>query len=498
MNRLTKHAALPMVLVALAFALGACDQDLTEVNENPNAPTSVPPATLLPEAIGATADLTWDSFWQMSIWGTFSQNTALIQYPDEEKYDIRVSSLEGYWNSFYQGPLKDYQSMIDLAEEQGKPNVQAVALIMKSYVFQQLTDAWGPVPYSEALNLEGGEQTPAYDGEEAIYTALLENLDRARGLIDPGNVSAALPGNDILYGGDMAKWRSFANSLTLKMAMRISNVDEGTASSIVDDDLAGGVFQSNAEHARIDYPGGENQNPIYVNGLTRDDHAPGEPMLSRMRDWQDPRVPVYAEPCPNCDPSDSWDVKYIGGTIAQGGEPRPLGDIARIGSFWRGNPQAPHWFMSHAEVEFFLAEAAYRGFISGSAQEHYEAGIRASMNQYGISGQDVDDYLQQAGVAWDGSDMATAMQQIGVQKWISLYMGGPAIEAYAEIRRLGYPAIAPGPQALNVNDGHPPTRIPYPPLEQSLNNEELQAAIQMLGGDDYSQTVYWDPDGTVP
>lgn len=490
------RVAVPAVLVAAVLALGACDESLTEVNENPNAPTSVPASTLLPEAISSTGDLVWNSFWHMYIWGTWTQNTALIQYPDEERYDVRVSSMDGFWNAFYQGPGKDFQTVIEGAEEAGNPNVQAVGLIMKSYVFQLVADAWGPAPYSEALRLEEGNQTPAYDHDRDIYEGMLADLEQAVNLIDPGQVAPRLPENDILYGGDMTKWKRFANSLRLKLAMRMSSVDEGTAAPIVADAVSSGVFESNTDAARLDYTGGQNRNPTYVDGLTRDDHAPGEPMLSRMRDWRDPRVPVYAKPCPNCDPSDPWDVKYIGGTIAQGGEPRPLGDIARIGAFWRDDPAAPQWFMTKAEVDFFKAEAARRGMIGGDAGAFYEEGIRASMNQYGISGTEVDDYLAEPGVAWDaGTD---AMKKIGTQKWIALYMGGSALEAYSEIRRLGYPAITPGPQALNVNSGHPPTRMPYPPLEQSLNNESLQGGISMLGADDMASTLFWDPDGLVP
>lgn len=497
MRTMKRFALVPAGLLAVVLLAAACDEGLTGVNENPNAPTSVPSASLLPNAIGQSADLLWDSFWHMSLWSVFGQSVSQIQYPDEEKYDVRVSTLQGFWDGFYQGPLKDFDTVVQRAEEAGAPNVQAVGLIMRTYVFQAVTDAWGPVPYSEALQLEGGNSTPSYDATEAVYQGMLSDLERAVGMIDPSSVSPSLAGNDILYGGDMEKWRRFANSLRLKLALRLSNVDQGTASSVAQAAISGGVFQSTSDHARLDYAGGQNRNPIYVNGLTRDDHAPSEVMLSMMREWNDPRIPVYAQPAPNSEPSDPMSVRYVGGTIARP-EPNALDDIARIGSFWREDPQAPVWFMSKAEVEFFKAEAAHRGLIGGSAQQYYEDGIRASMSQYGISGEAVDAYLAQPGVAW-GSGSSGPMEKIGVQKWIALYMGGSSIEQYSEVRRLGYPAITPGPQALNVNQGHPPTRIPYPPLEQSLNNQSLQEAIQMLGGsDDYAAPLYWDPDGMVP
>lgn len=495
MSKSKRYAALPAALLAIAFVLGACSETLTEVNQNPNAPTEVPPASILPEAIGQTGDLMWGSFWHLSTWSVFAQSVSQIQYADEETYDVRISSLQFYWNNFYQGPLKDLQTVIEGARERNQPNVQAIGLIMKTYAFSALVDAYGPVPYSEALNLEEGNQTPAYDSGERVYSGMLADLEQAVQLIENADdVDPSLASNDILYNGDMELWRRFANSLRLKLAMRISNVARSTAAPIIRDAVSSGTFEGNDQHARLEYTSGQNRNPIYVNGLTRDDHAPSEFMLAKMRAWDDPRTPIYAKPVEGTQPGDPWSERYRGGLIAE--PERPLSEISRIGAFWRNNPAAPQWFMSYAEVAFFKAEAAHRGIISGDAGTFYENGVEAALEQYGISDGEVTAYMQHDSVAWNGG--TNAMRKIGTQKWLALYMGGSSIEQYAEVRRLGQPAIEPGSQALNVNSGHPPTRIPYPSTEQSLNQESYQGAVDMLGADDYASTIYWDPDGLVP
>jgi len=501
-----KWLATAGLLLALTLAVGACGTSLTDTNQNPNEPTDVPAANILSGATVELGNTEWASFWHMSLWSTWSQLLSEIQYPDEDRYRVRLSTLDGYWNDLYDR-AKDF-SIIEQKGANGEgPNVEAVGKIMKSYTFHILTDAWGPVPYSEALQLDqGGSSTPAYDGGATIYAGMLQDLTTAANEIDAG--SDPFGSNDVIYGGDMQKWQRFANSLRLRFAMRLSSTDNGTAQSEAEAAIAAGTFESNADNAVLSYQAqAPNRNPVYVNGLTRDDHAPSETMLAMMRNWQDPRMKIYAQPAPNSSASDPVSVRYLGASPGQSTQPvvsagGSLNDIARIGTFWRSDPGAPMYFMTYAEVEFLKAEAALRGYNvgSGDAQSHYEAGIQASMDQYGISQDSIDNYMSQSGVAWDPlASTGVHMQQIATQKWMSLYMGD-AVEAYAEIRRLGLPDIAPGPDASNVNSGAIPERIVYPPLEPSLNGSSWQAAVsQYFGGsDDMSGQLFWDPNPTDP
>lgn len=485
-------------LLVSALALGACQESLTDVNENPNEPTDVPAATILPNAIVDLGNTMWASFWHMSLFSTWAQQLSEIQYPDEDRYNVRQSVLQGYWDGFYD-IAKDFQAMIDKGRESGDPNVEAVGLIMRGYVFQLIVDAWGPAPFSEALQLEGGTATPAYDSDRAIYEGILADLGAAQAMIDVG--SDPFGSNDLIYGGDMESWRRFANSLRLKLAMRMSSVDPGAAGPIVADAVTAGTITSNAHNAVLSYlETSPNRHPIFENGETRDDHAPSETMLSIMRAWDDPRIPIYAKPAPNSSEGDPIEVRFAGalpGRSSQLSAYQSLNDIARIGAYWRDDPAAPAVFMSHAEVAFFKAEAAQRGLLGGSAQAFYEQGVQAALDQYGIGGSAVADYMARDGVAW-GTGGTTPMEQIGIQKWLALF-NGSALEAYAEVRRLGYPAIQPGPDAVSVNSGHIPTRIQYPPLEESLNGQAYQQALSMLGGSNTMDgVIFWDPDPMVP
>lgn len=488
---------LPAALVLLlALGVGACGESLTAVNENPNEPTDVPAPTILPNAVADMGNTMWASFWHMSIFETWAQHYGEIQYPDEDRYNVRQSSLQAYWDGYYD-VAKDFQAIIEKGREEGDANVEAVGLIMKAYVFQVVADAWGPAPFSEALGLEEGNATPAYDSDREIYEQVLSDLEAAQGMIGTG--SDPFGSNDLIYGGDMEQWRRLANSLRLKLAMRMSSVDPGTAGPIASAATSAGTFQSNADNAVLEFLQTDpNRHPIFENGLTRDDHAPSETMLSMMRAWDDPRIAIYAKPAPNSSADDPMDVRYAGALPGRSSQPyNSLNDIARIGAFWRDNPSAPAVFMSYAEVAFFKAEAALRGFIGGSPQDHYEEGVRAALAQYGIGDAEIQAYLARDGVAW-GTGGMEPIEQIGIQKWLALYNGN-AVEAYAEIRRLGYPAIEPGPDASPVNSGHIPTRIQYPPLEESLNGESYSAALSMLNGSNTMDGVlFWDPDPMVP
>lgn len=491
-----RMSAATALLLALSLALGGCGEGLTDVNENPNEPTDVPAATILPNGIRALGNTMWNSFWHMSLFATWSQQLSQIQYPDEDRYAVRQSVLQGFWDGFYDVG-KDFQTIIAKGQEDGDPNVEAVGRIMKSYTFQLVADAWGPAPYSQALGLEEGIGAPPYDADRAIYEGILADLAAAASMIQVGG--NPFGNNDLIYGGDMGQWQRFANSLRLKLAMRMSSVDPGTAAPIVADAVAAGTFQSNADNAVLNYlTSSPNRHPIFENGLSRDDHAPSETMLSLMRDWDDPRLDIYAKPAPNSSPDDPPEVRFAGALPGMSKQPHAsLNDIARIGAFWRDNPSAPAVLMSYAEAAFFKAEAAHRGFIGGSAQAFYEDGVRAALEQYGIDDAAVAAYLAQPGVAW-GTGGMEPLQQIGIQKWMALY-NGSSTEAYAEIRRLGYPAIQPGPDAVSVNSGHIPTRIQYPPLEESLNRQSYQEALQMLGGGNtMAGVLFWDADPMVP
>jgi hypothetical protein len=468
------------LLVGLVWAAGACSDGLTDINNNPNAPTSVPVEFLLPTAIQGAVEAAYGSWQLLSHTSIWPQHTVQIQYPDEERGLVRPGNMDGFWAGYYTGPLKDIQTVIDVGVETDHVNAQAVGLIWKSWVFHIITDYWGDVPYSEALSGETNV-TPAYDPQAEVYGGMLADLTTAVGLLNPN--AQTFGEGDLIYGSDMEAWRKFANSLRMRLAMRMSEADGTTARSQFQAAYAAGGFTGNADNAFLDFPGAPYENPLYENYLERDDHAISMTMVDTLQSLNDPRLFLYAEPAVT-------DGQYRGHANGRQSLPagQSLGDISRIGNFWRANgANTPATIMTYSEVLFLQAEAVARGWISGDASALYMAAIEANMNQYdpygvGPSDAEIAAYLAQPRVAYAG------INSIHLQKWISLYMTGP--EAWSDVRRTNVPQLIMGPDLLISMI---PVRMSYPDTEQSLNKANLDAAISRQGGGlELTTKVWWD------
>jgi hypothetical protein len=297
---------------------------------------------------------------------------------------------------------------------------------------------------------------------------LFADVAKASQQIDPAGIGFS--SGDIMYDGDMAKWRKFANSLRLRLAMHLSNVDAATAQSEALAAFTAGVFASNTENAQLMYlASAPNQNPIYTNFHVdkRDDYGMSKTLVDSMLSWNDPRLPIYAQP------NDT--------TGAYQGLPNGLNDgagpqlkfISRFGTFWRDTPAAPLALLTYSEVLFLEAEAAQRGWIPGTAATYYADAIRASMEQYGIGSAAITTYLADPRVQYNA---ATGLTQIAYQKWVSLFMQG--MEGWTEVRRTGVPALVPGPNAVLTRI---PERLPYSDDEQVLNKANVDAAVAAQG-----------------
>jgi hypothetical protein len=466
---------------ALIAATAACDEGLTDVNDNPNAPTDVDAQFIASNAIESSVSRALGANFNLTLTGLWSQQVAKIQYIDEDRYDLRDATVNAHWAGFYSGPLVDFQVIKALATEAGRPNQVAVAKIMQSWTFQQMTDVWGDIPYSQALlgDAEEAISTASYDSQQAIYAGMLNELEAAAGMIDVG--AGTFGAGDLIYNGDAAAWRKFANSLRLRLAMRMSEVDPGAAEAEFAAALAAGVFESNADNAQLVYGGPPSENPIHENFHEggRFDHVISATMVDTLKSLNDPRLAVYATVAPD-------DGEYRGMPNGLANDHGIVfSTLSRIGDYFL-EPTAPAVLQSYSEVLFLQAEAAERGWIAGDAGTLYRAAITASLAQYGITGEPVATYLTQPAVVYTPG--AAGLQQIAIQKWIALFMNGP--EAYAEWRRTGYPQLTVVPQS--VNGDLIPVRVFYPSSEQAYNNASLQAAITQNGGDDLNDPVWWD------
>src|SRR5574341_501587 len=447
-NRLGKETKMKKILSVLAAALigtAACG-DITDINVNPNGPVDVPPPSILPSALQSV--LTDNVF-----------NTGL---------NVRYGTTGG-WPMYY-GALEDFQRMIDKGVKSATPNWEAVGRIMKAYTFSVMTEAMGDLPYTQALKGDSILQ-PAYDKQSDIYNALFTEFTTASGLINPTGVGFS--NGDLVYAGDMAEWRKLANSLRLRLAMHIQKANAAKAASEAAAAVAAGVFTSNADNAGLSYlTGSPNQNPIYTNHLSRDDYGMSRTLVDSLRGRSDPRLPVYAQP------NDTGAYMGLQNGLNDGAGP-PLKYVSRYGAYWRQQPDANMYFMTYAEVLLLEAEAAERGWITGTPATLYAAAIRASMEQHGVANSDINTSLAKPSVVYVPG--ATGLRQIAYELWVALYMNG--MEAWNEWRRTQWPPLMPGPNAVTnagVLNGIP-ERMPYDDQELVLNNANVKAAVSAQG-----------------
>jgi hypothetical protein len=494
---------------AVLLGVSACDPDkLTRVNENPNNPTSAPPQAVFTYAT-RVAMARWFGSNPTNMRGPVltAQHLAQVQYPDEDSYarlDGTVTDASFIFT--YASELKNFQAVVNAGKAADQPLLWAPAQIMSRLIFGYVTDVWGDVPFSDALkgDAEDAVIQPAYDPQKDIYAALFTDLSEAVTSIEGAPAGAATLGAaDPIYGGNSLRWQRFANSLRARHAMRLSNVDAAKAQAELAAAIAapGGLIASNADNAKMNWPGdGIYDNPWAANNRTRDDHRLSDRLMGAMLPYNDPRVPVYAQPT-LADPT-----KYAGMpnalTASEAGNysltsSRPGRVFYSTNRFCAGctgltGARFPSFILTYAEVSFILAEAAQRGWIAGSAAALYEQGIRASMEQWGVTDAvAIATFLARPEIVYQGG--TAGLRQIALQKWIALYTDG--VEAWAEWRRTCIPTtVIPGPDAV-INTV--PRRYQYSIREHNVNAANVEEAIARQGPDEFTTRIYWDTNPTA-
>ena len=496
-------------LGVLVLGAGACNTDkLINVNENPNNPTSAPPQAVFTYAT-RVAMARWFGSNPTNMRGTVltAQHLAQVQYPDEDSYArLDGEVTDASFINTYSQELKNFQAVIVAGKAIDQPLLWGPPQIMSSLIFGYVTDVWGDVPYSQALQGDAADANivPAYDAQKDIYDGLFSKLGEAVTAIAgaPGS-SLTLGAADPLYAGNSLRWQRFGNSLRARHAMRLANVDATKARAELAAAIAapGGLIASNADNARMVWPGdGIYDNPWAANNRTRDDHRMSDRLMGQMLPFNDPRVPVYAQPT-LADPT-----VYAGMpnalTASQAGNysltsSRPGRVFYSTNRFCAGctgltGARFPDFVLTYAEVSFTLAEAAERGWIPGSAAAYYVQGITASMEQWGVTdAAAIAAYIAQPGIAYTPG--VAGLRQIALQKWIALFTDG--VEAWAEWRRTCIPVtVVPGPDAV-INTV--PRRYQYSTREHAVNSANLDAAVARQGADDFTSRMYWDSNPTA-
>lgn len=504
-------------VVALAFGLFACSNDtITSLNKNPNSPEDVPPGPLFTEASRA-ATARWFGGIDLRTYEWIVQQLAEVQYNDEDRY-VRehAADTEGQFNGAYASELKDLTQIIAKGLATNDPGIYAPAIALRTLVFSFVTDSWGDVPYSAALKGDsvGSSLTPAYDKQQDIYTSFFAVLDKASK--DLAGAANRLGAADPIYGGSPASWQKFINSLRLRLAIRVVNVDPALASAQIAAarNAPGGLILDNADNAYFPWPGDGVYNNQWADNLgARDDWRMSDRLVNIMNALSDPRLPIYAQPTQD-DPT-----IYRGspnGVLPMPPNMPPRSSTSRPGAiFYKGATTYGPTFggaggslrtsvLTAAEVNFTLAEAAERGLgglTAGQAAGFYNAGITESLNQWNdlaassgqsIAASDMTNYLANPNVVYTGG--VAGLKQIATQKYIALYSDGAT--AWFEWRRTCVPnTIVPGPDATLT---YVPRRLEYPTTEATANGASLQAAIAAQGPDNLGTRVWWDKAGTAP
>ena len=460
---------------AAALAITSCTSDLSDLNVNGKAPESVPSGALFANAVMGYYDFDAVQNVNLNNLRLWSQHWTQTTYVDESNFNLNERDVNG--STF----VRMYVTVIRDCEEartavmNGPESAAAKAAsigaieVMEVMAYQYLVDLFGDVPYSEALS---ETNVPKYDAGSAIYMDLLARLDAAVADLSGSNTFGS---SDIIYGGDAAAWKKAANSLMLRMAVRMIGYDAAAAKSWGEKAIAGGVFMSSADDMRLYYSSAPpHTHPMWETLVQsgRTDYVASATLGDVLNGLMDPRRAGF--------------FKNLGGSDSVTGAPHGFQvnyyDYSQPGTALE-DPTWSHAAISYVEVEFLMAHAAVAGWTgAGDAATHYEAGVRASIEEWGGSSADADAYMMHPLVAFSSTTAAT---QIGVQKWIAMYSN--AFEAYAAVRMYDLPM-----QTAALAGTVTPTRYSYPLDEYSLNTTNVQAAAANYGGDDTFAKVFWD------
>ncbi|MGZ5285743.1 MAG: SusD/RagB family nutrient-binding outer membrane lipoprotein [Flavisolibacter sp.] len=472
MKKLFLIALLPL------FTMVACRKDLTSLNVDPKNPQTAPSSAFFTSGQKAMTDLLTSTNVNDNIFRLIVQYWTETTYTDESNYDIVTRQIpRQIWNGLYRDVIRDFREAKKLIPSQVsnagiQQNQLAITEIMEVMAWYYLVTTFGDIPYSEALEINTLQ--PKYDNQKTIYTDLLNRLNAA--IADLNDASGSFGNADLVYGGDVEMWQKFANSFKVKMGMTIADDDNTLARSTVESAVAAGVFTSNADNAVFQYQTSPpNTNPVWTDLVQsgRKDFVVTNTIVNKMETLNDPRIDDFFS-------FDNTGSNYSGGIPGAGNNfatfSKPADAIQA--------PEFPALLLSYDEVEFFLAEAAQRGYnVGGTAIQHYNNAVTASIIYWGGTTTEATAYLLQPSVMYDPVNWKS---RIGEQKWLALYNRG--WDAWIEWRRLDAPAIAAPPTAVSAT----PLRYTYPIPEQNLNTANYNAASTAVGGDAVTTKLFWD------
>ncbi|WPQ62837.1 SusD/RagB family nutrient-binding outer membrane lipoprotein [Chitinophaga sancti] len=457
----------------------SCTKNITDLNTNPNKPSSVSASSLYASATKEMADAITSTNVNLGIFRLIVQQWTETTYIDESNYNLVTRTIpDNFWDAFYTDALMDLKEAKTVLEADEstdatvKKNMLAQIDVMSVYGTSVLVNTFGNVPYSQSLNSDN--LFNKYDDAHTIYTDLIARLDADLAAFDES--ATGMGTSNMLFSSDeIVNWKKFTNSLKLRLGILLADIDPATAQTIVTAASAG-AFDTQGEYAKFPYSTvPPNTNPLWEDLVQsgRQDFVGSNTFVDYINSVEDPRRPFY--------------FTTIGGIYKGGtnGVKSPYANYSHPGSLLE-QKDLPGVFIDYSEVEFIRAEAIERGWaVGGTAITHYNNAITNSILYWGGTEEDAVTYLARTDVNYLTA-AGDWKQKIGMQEWIALYNRG--FDAWTAQRHLDYPQLTPPPKAQS---GYP-VRFTYPIAEQNLNTTNYNEAASAIGGDVVETKLFWD------
>ena len=486
---------LNILLITITFALVSCefDKGFEELNVNPTASSDLgvnPKFSYL--FLKTAADEYEVSFTEILCAGQLVQQVIDNDFPQGSIYSLREDLNHAWWDTQYTTTIKSVVDIIAQLEADGNTGTEmGIARIWKVFIFHKLVDTYGETPYFDAgRGYLDSNIRPAYDTVESIYMDMLKELEE--GVSQIGG-SSSLGSADIVFDGDTSKWKKFGNSLMLRLAMRIKNVDASTSSSYAAKAISGGLMQSTSDNAYMEHTDGPtdlNRNAwgVYVPRYSR--ARLGKTIYDWLANHNDPRLNIIADPN---GPKAGNPYGYNDGDLAANG--------MSVDDFVKVNPaitskDSPRMFLTYPQTALMLAEYYASSGDHVTAEQHYNSGVKSAMQQWEMwdSSLSVSDAAASAYLVANPYNSAKWDEMIGEQFWAASFFD--FFESFANWRRTGFPDLKPfggnGAHPENITNGTIPRRLIINPNEANTNKESFEGMINSQGPNTLTTRVWWD------
>jgi hypothetical protein len=514
------------LVLSLLMGAQACDKSkLEELNTNPNAVTDIDMSYLMTLATLRIGGEYENTRANMLYSATFIQHTAsTVGYFSGDKYGYNAQYSGAYMERHFTDVIRLFSEVIKKTEKDPNlANVNAVATILRAFDMHRLTDLHGDIPYTQAgYGLYNEENWfPKYENQKDVYAAIVKDVKASRDKLSA--TAKALGAQDVVFGGDIAKWKKFANALLMRVGMRMQKKDEATGKAIFAEAFTSGTFASNADNATIKYlegPNGVNRNGLSDGYWNTYKYSKDCKLSKTFVDWmktnKDPRLmivsggigdPTAAATTWNVDPvaqkgmpNGFTSTTILEGTTLTAAEKTEFGTqsnkIFSMLNLKYCDWSDPYYLISFAETELMSAEAITRGWVTGDATAKFTSGVTAAINawtafdpSFARPAADVTAYITGRGFA--AASTADKYKLIGEEFWAATWLND--IESYSNWRRTGFPVLTPTKDPNRYKQiNEIPRRLIYWESEISSNPANYKAAVDRIGGDEFTTKVWWD------